>query len=62
MLGLLKSAFILSVGIWIASRVADEWLAQFYDESFLFGPIADFAPAVTSLVGKWIPSVRDLFS
>jgi membrane protein required for colicin V production len=61
-LGLVKSAFLLSVAIWITNYVAADWLAGFGEESLLFRPIAGFAPAVTELLGHWFPAVRDLFS
>jgi len=61
-LGLLKSAFLLSVAIWLANYVIADWLADLHDKSILFGPVADFAPALTHVLGKWFPAVEDLFN
>ena len=60
-LGIVKTAFILSVLIWLArSFAADAWLA-WAEDSPLFRVIASFAPTLASAVGLAFPSLGDIF-
>lgn len=60
-LGLLKTAFLISVALWIVNslhwQLPEEWTAN----SRIMPVIAGFAPKVTSWVGELIPSFNDIF-
>lgn len=60
-LGLLKTAFLISVALWIINslhwKLPQEWVAN----SRIMPIIADFAPQITSWVGEFIPSFNDIF-
>jgi membrane protein required for colicin V production len=61
-LGLLRTAFMLSVIIWITSSLKVELPEHWFEDDWLYPTIAKFAPAVTEWVGEIFPSMSDLFS
>jgi len=61
-LGLLRTAFMMSVVLWIVSSVNADLTEGWSDDSWLFPIIAKFAPASTSWAGEIFPSLGNLFS
>lgn len=59
-LGLIRSAFMLSVMIWIADALRFKALDQWADDSLLYPVFANFAPKVTDWVGDLVPFFRDV--
>lgn len=60
-LGVLKTAFILSVLIWLVDSLRFNFPDQWTAESWLFPKVASFAPSVTAWIGEWFPVFRDVF-
>ncbi len=60
-LGVLKTAFILSVIIWLIDSFRVHYPDQWTDDSWVFPKVAAFAPAVTAWIGEWFPIFRDVF-
>lgn len=61
LLGLLKSAFMASVGIWIISSLRVNMLEHWTENSWLYPKVAAFAPFITSWIGKFIPMFKGIF-
>lgn len=61
LLGVLKTAFILSVFIWITSSLSINVPKDFTEDAWLYPTVAGFAPAVTAWVGEIFPVFSDLF-
>jgi membrane protein required for colicin V production len=59
-LGILKTIFMLSVVLWILDSLKVD-LEKWQEGSWLYPWVAEFAPKVTSWVGKVIPFFRDVF-
>ena len=59
-LGLVRTAFMLSVVIWIADSLHFKALDQWTEDSLFYTRIARFAPKVTDWVGDLIPFFRDV--
>lgn len=59
-LGLVRSAFMLSVMIWIADALHFKPLEQWAEGSAVYPFFATFAPKVTDWVGDMIPFFRDV--
>jgi membrane protein required for colicin V production len=60
-LGIVKTAFILSVVIWLIDSFRYNFPSKWTADSWLFPKVAIFAPAVTSWIGEWFPIFRDVF-
>jgi membrane protein required for colicin V production len=60
-LGLFKTAFLLSVVLWILDSLKVDLPEKWMAGSWLFPKIADFAPAITTWIGKFFPVFRDVF-
>jgi membrane protein required for colicin V production len=60
-LGLLKTAFMISILFWILDALSIDALYNWSEGSFLYPYTAAFAPAVTDWVGKIFPVFSDLF-
>lgn len=60
-LGLLKTAFMLSVIMWITGSLEIDFPEHWAEDSWLYPMVAKFAPEVTSWIGEIFPSVGDLF-
>jgi membrane protein required for colicin V production len=60
-LGVLKTAFIVSVLIWLGDSLKFNYPDKWTDDSWLFPKVAGFAPAVTAWIGEWFPVFRDVF-
>lgn len=61
LLGVLKTAFMLSVLIWITSSLHVNVPERFAEDAWLYPTIARFAPAVTTWIGEIFPVFSDLF-
>ncbi len=61
LLGILKTAFMLSVLIWISSSLNINVPERFAEDAWLYPTVARFAPAVTSWIGDIFPVFSDLF-
>lgn len=61
LLGILKTAFMLSVLIWITSSLNVNIPRNFTEDAWLYPTVAGFAPAVTSWIGEIFPVFSDLF-
>lgn len=61
LLGILKTAFIASVLIWLFTALNVYAPASATEDSWLYPTVARFAPAVTSWIGEIFPVFSDLF-
>jgi membrane protein required for colicin V production len=61
LLGVLKTAFMLSVLIWITSSLNINVPERFTEDAWLYPTVARFAPAVTVWIGEIFPVFSDLF-
>lgn len=59
-LGVVRSAFMLSVMLWIADSLKFKALDQWAEDSLLYPALAGFAPKITDWVGDVIPFFRDV--
>lgn len=60
-LGFFKTAFLLSVVLWILDSLKIHLPGNWTDESWIFPLVANFAPAVTSWISEIFPVFRDVF-
>lgn len=60
-LGVFKTAFLLSVVIWIVDSLKISFPEQWIEDSWLFAAVAGFAPLVTGWVGEIFPVFKDVF-
>jgi len=60
MLAVIRSAFMLSVVIWIADALQFKALDRWAEGSFFYPMFAGFAPKVTDWVGELVPFFRDV--
>lgn len=61
LLGILKTAFMLSVLIWIFTALNVYAPNSFTEDAWLYPTLARFAPEVTSWIGTIFPVFSDLF-
>lgn len=61
-LGLLRTAFMMSVVLWIIHSLKVERIDQWSEGSWLYPVIAKFAPAATEWIGEIFPVFGDLFN
>jgi membrane protein required for colicin V production len=61
LLGILKTAFMASVVLWIVTSVKVSVPEHWTQDSWLYPPIASLAPTVTSWVAEIFPVFNDLF-
>ena len=61
LLGILKTAFMLSVLIWITSSLNINVPDRFAEDAWLYPTVARLAPAVTAWIGDIFPVFSDLF-
>jgi len=59
-LGVIRSAFMLSVMIWIADALHFKALDRWAEDSAFYPMFAGFAPKLTDWVGELIPFFRDV--
>jgi membrane protein required for colicin V production len=60
-LGILKTAFMMSVVLWIIGSLNIEFPEHLTEDSWLYPNVQSFAPAVTSWVAEVFPVFSDLF-
>jgi len=60
-LGVVKTAFMLSVVVWLFGSLKIDYRPQWAQDSTLMPYIEGFAPEVTSWVGEVVPAFKDLF-
>ncbi|HLT80897.1 MAG TPA: CvpA family protein [Cyclobacteriaceae bacterium] len=58
--GMVKTAFMLSVAIWILDALKID-IADWFASSRLYAIIEDFAPLVAGWIGKLIPAFQSVF-
>lgn len=61
MLGIFKTAFMISVAIWLTTSMEFEIPPHLSEDSWLYPITASIAPTVTSWVAEIFPIFRDLF-
>ena len=59
-IGMLKTAFMLSVVFWILDALKID-IVNWFASSRLYAIIEDFAPLVAGWIGKLIPAFRSVF-
>ena len=60
-LGIFKSAFVISVLIWITDSLRISLPEAWIDDSWLFPFTAKIAPTLSSWVGSFIPFFKEIF-
>jgi membrane protein required for colicin V production len=60
-LGFFKTAFLLSVALWIMDSLKINLPENWTDDSWILPKIATFAPLVTSWISELFPVFRDVF-
>jgi membrane protein required for colicin V production len=61
-LGLLKSAFLLSVSLWILDAFNFDLPQKWTNNSWLLPRLESFAPQVTLWIGDYVPFFKDVFT
>jgi len=59
--GILKTAFMASVALWIISSLASGYTESWEEDAVLYPIVVDFAPVTISWMGEWIPAFKDIF-
>jgi membrane protein required for colicin V production len=60
-LGLIKTAFMLSVTLWILESLKVDIKRLGNRDSWIYGMVEGFAPATTKWVGELFPFLKDIF-
>jgi membrane protein required for colicin V production len=60
-LGILKTMFLLSVAVWIIESLNVDVSRWANRDSWLYGMVEGFAPAMTNWVGELLPFLKDIF-
>ena len=60
-LGLLRTAFMFSIVLWIVDSLKFKFLAQWTDGSRLYPMVANIAPKFTDWISGFFPFFRDVF-
>lgn len=61
LLGIVKSAFLLSVTFWILDSLKIDVITGWVSTSGLYPVISDFAPMVADWLGELIPAFKNVF-
>jgi membrane protein required for colicin V production len=61
LLGLLKTAFMLSITFWIVDSMNFKILSEWAQSSWLYPMVANFAPGLTRWISELFPVFRDVF-
>jgi membrane protein required for colicin V production len=61
LLGLFKTAFLLSVAIWLLDSFHYHFPERWTEDSKVLPKIAGIAPAITAWLGQFIPFFHDIF-
>ena len=60
LLGAVRTAFMLSVSLWIIDSLGPKFLSKWTEDSLVFYTIAGFAPKITGWIGDLIPAFGDV--
>lgn len=60
-MGLFRTIFMVSVGLWIFDALAVQLPEHWTENSWLFPFTSRFAPEVTHWIGEFFPSFKDIF-
>lgn len=60
-LGIFKSAFMLSVGLWIIQSLKISFPEKWTDDAWLYPKISVLAPAVAEWISEYVPLLSDIF-
>ena len=60
-LALIRTAFMLSIVLWIIDSLGLKLIARFADDSLVYQFLEDFAPAMTRAIAKVLPVFKDVF-
>lgn len=60
LLGLLRTAFMLSIVLWIVDSLKFKLLTSWTEGSRLYPIVADFAPKLTAWIGGLLPGFKDV--
>jgi membrane protein required for colicin V production len=61
MLALVRTAFMLSIVLWIVDSLGFRMIARFTEDSVVYPFLEDFAPAITRAISKVLPVFKDVF-
>jgi membrane protein required for colicin V production len=61
LLGFFKTAFMLSVVLWIAHSLNTSFPDKWIEGSWVYPKIASLAPAVTDWISEYVPVFKDVF-
>jgi len=61
LLGLLRTAFMLSIALWIVDSLKFKFLSHWTEDSWLYPMVASFAPKITNWISELLPVFGDLF-
>jgi membrane protein required for colicin V production len=61
LLGVLKTAFMASVLLWLLDSLSLHLPGHWVEDSWLYPPTAQFAPRFTAWIGEFLPPFADLF-
>jgi membrane protein required for colicin V production len=60
-LALIRSAFMISVMLWIADSLQFQFLNNWSEGAWLYPRVATFAPKLTTWLGDYFPFFKDVF-
>jgi membrane protein required for colicin V production len=60
-LGIFKSAFMLSVGLWIIQSLKISFPEKWTDDAWLYPKISVLAPTVAEWISEYVPLLSDIF-
>lgn len=60
-LALIRSAFMISVMLWIADSLQFQFLNNWSEGAWLYPRVATFAPNLTSWLSQYFPILKDVF-
>ena len=61
LLGLVRATFILSIILWITDSLKVKFPEDWTENSWLQPMTANFAPKITTWIGRFLPFFRDVF-
>lgn len=61
LLGFFKTAFMLSVGLWILHSLQINFPEKWTHEAWLYPKVSSLAPSVTDWISEYIPVFEDVF-
>lgn len=61
LLGFFKTAFMLSVGLWILHSLQVSFPEKWTHEAWLYPKVSSLAPSITDWISEYIPVFEDVF-